>query len=81
PAPRPTETARAPQPASQPAAGGGWIRDLLRSASNDEGRDERERPASSVQKEDRSALHVVESLNSLSVDIARAIDHEASIDL
>ena len=29
----------------------------------------------------RSPLHVVESLNSLSVDIARAIDHEASIEL
>ena len=29
----------------------------------------------------RSALHVVESLNSLSVDIARAIDHEASVEL
>ena len=29
----------------------------------------------------RSPIHVVESLNSLSVDIARAIDHEASIEL
>ena len=29
----------------------------------------------------RSPLHVVESLNSLSVDIARAIDHEASVEL
>jgi hypothetical protein len=29
----------------------------------------------------RSPLHVVESLNSLSVDIARAIDHDASIEL
>ena len=35
------------------------------------------RPAASQ----RSPLHVVESLNSLSVDIARAIDHEASIEL
>jgi hypothetical protein len=29
----------------------------------------------------RSAAHVVDSLNSLSVDIARAIDHEASVEL
>ncbi|HQF31456.1 MAG TPA: hypothetical protein PLJ34_08415, partial [Hyphomicrobiales bacterium] len=29
----------------------------------------------------RSPLHMVESLNSLSVDIARAIDHETSVDL
>ena len=37
----------------------------------------RARPAAAQ----RSPLHVVESLNSLSVDIARAIDHEASIEL
>ena len=36
------------------------------------------RPAGSAE---RSPLQVVESLNSLSVDIARAIDHEASIEL
>ncbi|PLU82069.1 hypothetical protein BMJ22_15365, partial [Sinorhizobium medicae] len=29
----------------------------------------------------RNPRHVVESLNSLSVDIARAIDHDASVDL
>ena len=31
--------------------------------------------------DNRSPLHVVESLNSLSMDIARAIDHEASVEL
>ena len=31
--------------------------------------------------DNRNPRHVVESLNSLSVDIARAIDHDASVDL
>ena len=72
---RPRETAAAPQ--------GGWVSDLLRGAASlDEGAAtvavaEAPRGASSQ----RSPLHVVESLNSLSVDIARAIDHEASIEL
>ena len=30
---------------------------------------------------ERSQAHVVDSLNSLSVDIARAIDHNASVEL
>ncbi|MDN2567840.1 hypothetical protein N1F89_16580, partial [Aquibium sp. A9E412] len=80
---RPAETAREERDPA-PAAGqsGGWVRDLLRGASRDEqpltpaAPRPREEP-----KPDRSALHVVESLNSLSVDIARAIDHEASIEL
>ncbi|RUX05618.1 kinesin, partial [Mesorhizobium sp. M8A.F.Ca.ET.059.01.1.1] len=69
--------ARAPQ--------GGWVRDLLTAASNDadlrpaapQAPAEAPRPAPAQ----RSPLHVVESLNSLSVDIARAIDHDASIEL
>ncbi len=59
---------------------GGWVSDLLTNASRDEAEAkpaEAPRPAASQ----RSPLHVVESLNSLSVDIARAIDHEASIEL
>jgi len=32
-------------------------------------------------KEGRPALHIIENLNSLSVDLARALDHEAPIDL
>ncbi|MBN9272725.1 MAG: kinesin, partial [Mesorhizobium sp.] len=70
---RPTEAARPPQ--------GGWVRDLLTGASQEARpaapRQEAPRPAPTQ----RSPLHVVESLNSLSVDIARAIDHEASIEL
>ena len=38
-------------------------------------------PAAQPTTPARSPLHVVESLNSLSVDIARAIDHDASIEL
>jgi hypothetical protein len=69
------DTSRSPQ--------GGWVRDLLTGASQEGAatpatpRTEAPRPAP-VQ---RSPLHVVESLNSLSVDIARAIDHDASIEL
>ena len=66
----------------------GWMADLLRRASRD---DETPAPAEPVARRDdraptpvpgqRSPLHMVESLNSLSVDIARAIDHEAFLDL
>ena len=58
-----------------PQQGGGWVSDLLTRASRDEA------PAPAKPAQNRSALHVVESLNSLSVDIARAIDHEASVEL
>ncbi|RWE24413.1 MAG: kinesin, partial [Mesorhizobium sp.] len=63
-------------------AQGGWVRDLLTNAS----RDEELKPAAPAEAPraapaQRSPLHVMESLNSLSVDIARAIDHDASIEL
>jgi hypothetical protein len=52
------------------------VSDLLQRASREEA------PVRAAQASAaRSPLHVVESLNSLSVDIARAIDHEASVDL
>src|SRR5690606_23791080 len=57
---------------------GGWVKDLLRGAEREDARAEPARPAAAPE---RSPLHVVESLNSLSVDIARAIDHDASIEL
>ncbi|MFT4182928.1 MAG: hypothetical protein QM636_13540, partial [Rhizobium sp.] len=80
---RPAET-----PARQEAAGGGWISDLLRGASRDE-RGDLQQPArqpaarapADTAATTRNPRHVVESLNSLSVDIARAIDHDASVDL
>ena len=75
----------------QSAPQGGWVRDLLHGASREEAqtavveaprpqaRPAPARPAAAPSP--RSPLQVVESLNSLSVDIARAIDHEASIEL
>jgi hypothetical protein len=80
------------QPARPPAAeerveeGGGWMRDLLRAASREEEPAvARPRPAEtqpvSRAGDSRNPRHVVESLNSLSVDIARAIDHDASVEL
>ncbi|WP_245497983.1 hypothetical protein, partial [Rhizobium ruizarguesonis] len=74
------------------AEGGGWISDLLRGASRDEAADEAPAraparqaetaaPATRSNSDNRNPRHVVESLNSLSVDIARAIDHDASVDL
>ncbi|OWK18469.1 hypothetical protein AJ88_05420 [Mesorhizobium amorphae CCBAU 01583] len=71
-APRRDPNGRTPQ--------GGWVRDLLTGAS----REEDARPAVPAERSapaQRSPLHVMESLNSLSVDIARAIDHDASIEL
>ncbi|MEP5623315.1 MAG: hypothetical protein ABJP82_12150, partial [Hyphomicrobiales bacterium] len=52
----------------------GWVSDLLRRASSED-------EPSSDTDQGRTPLHTVESLNSLSVDIARAIDHETFIDL
>jgi hypothetical protein len=47
----------------------GWLSDLLTRASRDEGGN------------DRPARHALESLDSLSVDIARMIDHDAAAEL
>ena len=59
---------------------GGWVKDLLRGAER--GEDTRTAPSRPApEPTERSPLHVVESLNSLSVDIARAIDHDASVEL
>jgi hypothetical protein len=78
------EQPRPSQVVSQPARGNGWVSDLLRRASTED--DEAEAPVATsaqpqAQPTSRSPEHVVESLNSLSVDIARAIDHEVSVEL
>ena len=61
------------------------MRDLLRGASSadaDTGAPQRSAAAvSSGNGRSRNPRQMVESLNSLSVDIARAIDHDASVDL
>ena len=71
---RPATPAR--EPAPQAEQSGGWVQDLLRRASADEAPAPR-RPVADT----RSPRQVVDSLNSISVDIARAIDHEAAMDL
>ena len=94
PAPAPTfdaplrgsqDYAPAPAKQSQPAAqpkGSGWVSDLLRGAAQEEQRNTQPaRTASRTGNPDRNPRHVMESLNSLSVDIARAIDHDASVEL
>jgi hypothetical protein len=62
----------APAPAGD-GRGGGWLSDLLSRASRDEA------PPAPV--EERPARHTIESLDSLSVDIARMIDHDAAAEL
>jgi len=59
----------------------GWLSELLNRASRDEDeatRDLREPPRG---PEERTPRHSIESLDSLSVDIARMIDHDAAADL
>jgi len=84
-----------PKPAEAGAerAGGGWVSDLLRRASQDEDGEDavvapganRDAPPAAAPAAPattpRSQAHVVDSLNSLSVDIARAIDHNVSMEL
>jgi len=86
----PVETPSAPLP--QPPAGRGWLSDLLNRASREDDEPEfnRERERKAARSEplaesrngdERSPRHSIESLDSLSVDIARMIDHDAAIDL
>ena len=72
---RPAPQAEDAKPEGQ---SGGWVSDLLRRASKED-----EPAPRTPQRVDqpREPLHAVESLNSLSVDIARAIDHDAAIEL
>ncbi|MCY1373456.1 hypothetical protein D9M69_607310 [compost metagenome] len=76
---RPAEAPKAVQPAQSAEKPRGWVSDLLARASRE---DEVAAPSQAQPTQaPRSPSHVVESLNSLSVDIARAIDHEASVEL
>lgn len=84
-------------PAQPAASGNrGWLSDLLTRASRDDGDQQPLQPSRDYAREpvretsrdrdnnrgdDRTARHSIESLDSLSVDIARMIDHEAAADL
>ncbi len=76
-------------PAQQGANGRGWLSDILNRASRESEdappvREQTREPARAEQTtrgEERPAHHTIESLDSLSVDIARMIDHEAAADL
>ena len=88
--------AEPPAATAAPAAspGRGWLSDLLNRASREENEPMRDVPREPAREttrdvmreqsrasEDRPPRHSIESLNSLSVDIARMIDHDAAADL
>ncbi|HET7912506.1 MAG TPA: negative regulator of septation ring formation, partial [Pseudolabrys sp.] len=95
-APPPRRTPAEPPAASPTPAGPGrgWLSDLLTRASREENEPLRELPREPAREtardvtrepsrgsEDRPPRHTIESLDSLSVDIARMIDHDAAADL
>ena len=75
PPPAPARGNPPPRRAEAPAEGGrgGWLSDLLGRA----GREEPAQPAT----DERQTRRAMESLDSLSVDIARMIDHDAAAEL
>ncbi len=89
----PRRHARVPTPARplrpQAANNKGWLSDLLTRASREEDAAPaararpapREAPRDLPRNDERSPRHSIESLDSLSVDIARMIDHDAAADL
>jgi hypothetical protein len=82
---RPRPEAPALSPAQNNTGGRGWLTDLLNRASREEGEPVREAPRAPVREapraDERTPRHSIESLDSLSVDIARMIDHDAATDL
>ena len=62
---------RQPEPAQQQPAKAGWLSDLLTRASREDKQPEPSKPTT----------HSIEKLDSLSVDIARMIDHDAAVEL
>jgi hypothetical protein len=80
---RPEPRPQSPAPGNNGRNNGGWLSDLLTRASRDD-----EAPAASPQPsrepargEERTARDAVDSLDTLSVDIARMIDHDAAAEL
>jgi hypothetical protein len=75
--PRPALRQEASAPRSE-AAGRGWLSDLLNRASRDGDAGPARTPARGA---DRTRVNSLESLDSISVDIARMIDHNAAVEL
>ncbi len=71
PAPVQEAPRRQPEPVQQQPAKAGWLSDLLTRASREDKQPEPSKPTS----------HSIEKLDSLSVDIARMIDHDAAVEL
>ena len=77
---RPRRRRRRSAPARRQGNGrSGWLSDLLHRASRPEAGPTSGRPQPAA--DDRQARHAMESLDSLSVDIARMIDHDAAAEL
>jgi hypothetical protein len=64
-----------------PGGRSGWLSDLLTRASREETDLPREGGLEVGRGDDRPARHTIESLDSLAVDIARMIDHDAAAEL
>jgi hypothetical protein len=81
----PARRAEAPSLSPAQQAGGGrtgWLSELLTRASQEAAEPlTREAPREASQEGARPERHTIESLDSLAVDIARMIDHEAAADL
>jgi hypothetical protein len=76
------EMPAAPPPPGASASSRGWLSDLLTRASREEDASDRDFPRDAARApEERTPRHSIESLDSLSVDIARMIDHDAAADL
>jgi hypothetical protein len=92
-----TQARRAEASSLSPTTGngrGGWLTDLLNRASREDGDAAPELPRETLRDaqpresqretprgDERTARHSIESLDSLSVDIARMIDHDAAAEL
>ncbi|HZP76346.1 MAG TPA: hypothetical protein VFB45_09415 [Pseudolabrys sp.] len=82
----PSSASASPSLSPGQSGGRGWLSDILNRASQEEPVREAPREREPVRPEppraeERPAHHTIESLDSLSVDIARMIDHEAAADL
>lgn len=74
---RPARPAPATPPAGQGANRSGWLNDLLQRTSQRADAPEDPRPA----QDGRSVAHSIDSLDALSADISRMVDHEAVAEL